>query len=199
MGEEIDIKGYDRHEVHEFEYDGMVLLSGGVDSSASLAFLKNQNIHLSCLFVDYGHSAANQEYSAALAVANFYSVPLRQITVSGFQRWGAGFVPGRNAFLLHTALMAATFIKGIIAIGIHSGTAYSDCSDYFLRQMQSSFDVYTNGRISISAPFLCWTKTEIWEYCLQVGVPLELTYSCEAGHAQACGQCLSCIDRGLLI
>ncbi len=181
------------------EYDGMVLLSGGVDSSACLAFLQNQSIRVSCLFINYGHSAAKQEYSAASAVANFYKVPLRQVAVSGFQQWGVGFVPGRNAFLLHTALMAATFKKGIVAIGIHSGTAYLDCSDYFLRQMQSSFDVYTNGRISISAPFLHWTKREIWEYCLQVGVPFELTYSCEAGHEHACGRCLSCVDRGLLV
>ncbi len=199
MSERIGKKGDDRHEIYDFDGDGMVLLSGGVDSSACLALLKNQGINLSCLFINYGHSAAKREYSAASAIANFYGVPLRQITVSGFQQWGAGFVPGRNAFLLHTALMAATFQKGMIAIGIHAGTSYRDCSSYFLKQMQCSFDVYTDGRISISAPFLDWTKREIWEYCLQERLPLELTYSCEAGHEHMCGQCLSCVDRGLLV
>jgi 7-cyano-7-deazaguanine synthase len=95
--------------------------------------------------------------------------------------------------------MAVTFQNGMVAIGIHSGTEYRDCSDYFLRQVQSSFDVYTEGRIFISAPFLHWTKKEICEYCRTMKVPFELTYSCEAGHDQPCGQCLSCIDRGFLI
>lgn len=177
----------------------LVLLSGGVDSAACLAFLNSLKIHSSGLFVDYGHSAGSQEHRAALDISEFYRAPLKQIAVSGFQQWGAGFVPGRNAFLLHTALMAVDFNNGIVVIGIHAGTSYSDCSDLFLKQMQSSFDVYTGGRISVSAPFLHWTKAEIWEYCRRMKVPIELTYSCEVGHERPCGRCLSCVDRGLLI
>src|SRR5688500_19426671 len=65
----------------------------------------------------------------ALTISDFYKVRLNHVTVVGFRRWGVGFVPGRNAFLLHTALMAVTFQKGMVAIGIHSGTAYRDCSE----------------------------------------------------------------------
>src|SRR5690348_11649637 len=111
----------------EFDNEAMVLLSGGVDSTACLAFLRSQNTRSSCLYINYGHSAANKETRAALEVSAFYGVHLKQIAVSGFPQWGAGFIPGRNAFLLHTALMATPFKKGIVAIGIHSGTAYSDC------------------------------------------------------------------------
>jgi 7-cyano-7-deazaguanine synthase len=176
----------------------MVLLSGGIDSAACLAFLQSQNVFSSCLFINYGQPAAAREYEAASAISEFYKVLLRCVTVSGFRKWGVGFVPGRNAFLLHTALMAADFPNGMIALGIHSGTSYVDCSDYFLRQVQSSFDVYTEGRISVTAPFLNWTKQEIGAYCRNAAVPLELTYSCELGLEKACGRCLSCIDRGFL-
>jgi 7-cyano-7-deazaguanine synthase len=193
------IKNTDPRDVQEFDNEAMVLLSGGVDSAACIAFLQSQNIRASGLFINYGHSAAKQEYQAAVAISEFYKAPLKHIAVSGFQQWGVGFVPGRNAFLLHTALMAVSFKKGMVAIGIHSGTAYRDCSDYFLRQMQSSFDIYAEGRIHVSAPFLHWTKKEIWDYGRKMSVPFELTYSCEAGRDQACGQCLSCIDRGFLI
>jgi len=184
--------------VPECGNEAIVLLSGGLDSAACLAFHQSQNC-CSSLFIDYGQFAARKEYQAAADISDFYKVPLKYIRVTGFPQWGVGFVPGRNAFLLHTALMAVTFQKGMVAIGIHSGTAYRDCSDYFLRHMQSSFDIYARGRIHVSAPFLRWTKIEIWEYCRTMKVPVELTYSCEAGHDQPCGQCLSCIDRGFLV
>jgi 7-cyano-7-deazaguanine synthase len=193
------VENIDPEIVPESDSKAMVLLSGGLDSAACLAFLNSQGISSSSLFIDYGQSAARLEYQSALAISEFYKVPLRRIAVSGFQQWGVGFVPGRNAFLLHTALMAVTFQKGMVAIGIHSGTTYSDCSDYFLRQMQSLFDIYADGRIFVTAPFLYWTKGEIWELCHKMNVPFELTYSCEAGNEQSCGQCLSCIDRGGLI
>jgi 7-cyano-7-deazaguanine synthase len=173
----------------------LILLSGGMDSAACLAFLQSQQMSLSPLFIDYGQSSSIKERAAALEISCFYKVPLNVIEVSGFKEWGTGYINGRNAFLLHTALMAADFSTGIVAIGIHSSTSYVDCSEYFIRQMQSVFDIYTDGRVRISAPFLQWTKGEIWEYCRTAGVPFEITYSCELGGDQPCGHCTSCIDR----
>jgi len=176
----------------------LVLLSGGVDSSVCLAFLQAQGLEINALFVDYGQSSAKEERAASLAVGDFYKVPIKVLEVSGFRRWGVGYITGRNAFLLHTALMAAEFSTGIIALGIHAGTSYVDCSEYFVRQLQASFDIYTDGRVRIHAPFLNWNKKEIWEYGRSVGVPFERTYSCETGGKSPCGQCTSCIDRRAL-
>ena len=103
-------------------------------------------------------------------------------------------MPGRNAFFLHAALMAFKYTTGIIAIGVHSDTPYYDCSEQFIRDMQLSFDLYTDGRVGIGAPFLHWNKRDIWEYCHSKKVPIQLTYSCELGRDQPCGQCLSCKD-----
>lgn len=173
----------------------LVLLSGGADSSACLTFLKEQGAHLHSLFIDYGQPSAKEERSAAFAISDYYEVPLTAIEVTGFKRWDAGYVNGRNAFLLHTALMAADFSRGLIGIGIHAGTSYADCTEYFIRQMQASFDVYMDGRVQVYAPFLGWTKKEVWEYSRGVGMPLELTYSCETGGVPSCRRCRSCIDR----
>ena len=87
---------------------------------------------------------------------------------------------------------------GIIAIGIHEGPPYYDCSEGFLRSIQTLVDGYAAGRIKIAAPFLKWGKPIIWEFCKKVGVPVDSTYSCEKGGGHPCGTCLSCKDREAL-
>jgi 7-cyano-7-deazaguanine synthase len=179
--------------------EGLILLSGGIDSTACLVFYRNLLESVSALFIDYGQSAANNERASAITVCEHYKTPLRIINVAGLGPWPSGYINGRNAFLLHSALMASEFDKGIIAIGVHSSTSYSDCSEYFIGQMQASFDIYTDGRVRINAPFINWSKGEIVEYCRMNEVPLELTYSCELGGAEPCHQCASCIDTEVLI
>ena len=48
------------------------------------------------------------------------------------------------------------------------------------------------GKITLSAPFVDWTKKQIFDYCRLEKIPLELTYSCELGKNQPCGECSSC-------
>lgn len=173
-------------------------MSGGIDSTACLAFYLAQLFTVSTLFVDYGQISAKQESNAASSISNHYCVSLETIKVTGFREWSGGYIPGRNAFLLYTALLAFKQSTGLIGIGIHAGTTYQDCSEPFVQHMQASFDLYTDGRIRIGAPFLKWDKREIWDFCQSVKVPLELTYSCELGRNQPCGECLSCKDTETL-
>jgi 7-cyano-7-deazaguanine synthase len=176
----------------------LVLLSGGVDSTACVAYYISQKYSVNGLFVDYGQSAARYENKAALAISQHYNIPLKKIIVSGARKWGAGCIPGRNSFLLLIALMNFKYKSGLVAIGIHSGTDYWDCSKEFIEIMQTCFERYTDGCISIDAPFLSWKKNEIWKYSIEKKVPLELTYSCELGKEQPCGECLSCRDLEVL-
>lgn len=172
----------------------LVLLSGGLDSSACAAFYLTQKFSVQALFVNYGQISAARECSAAAAICAHYGIPLEKLTCSGFSRWKGGYIPGRNAFLLYSALMAFRHATGIIAMGIHAGTSYQDCSERFTHDMQSSFDLYADGRIRIAAPFLRWSKRQILDYSKKHNVPVQLTYSCELGVRQPCGRCLSCKD-----
>lgn len=172
----------------------LVLLSGGIDSSACAAFYLTQKFSVQALFVDYGQISAARESSSAVAICAHYGIPLEKIVCSGFTRWEGGYIPGRNAFLLYSALMAFKRATGIIAIGIHAGTSYQDCSERFIHHMQSSFDLYADGRIRIGAPFLRWSKRQIWDYSKKHKIPVQLTYSCELGVRQPCGRCFSCKD-----
>ena len=176
----------------------LTLLSGGIDSSACVAYYVSQQFDVSTLFLNYRQLSANREHAAASAICNHYGIRFDKIVCSGFREWPGGYVLGRNALLLHAALMAFKHTAGIVAIGIHSGASFPDCSEEFVRSIQTLFDLYTDGRVVVGAPFLRWNKREIWDYCGNQEVPVELTYSCELGKEQPCGECLSCKDLEVL-
>ena len=104
-------------------------------------------------------------------------------------------IPGRNAFLLSAALLERPESATAIALGIHSGTDYADCSPEFVKSMQAVYDLYCDGQVVIACPFIDWTKAEVLSYAESMGVPLALTYSCENGSNPPCGRCRSCQDR----
>jgi 7-cyano-7-deazaguanine synthase len=142
----------------------------------------------------YGQPAAKHEAAAATAIAHHYRIPLTFVRLVGGRPKSDGELLGRNAFLLFTALMEIKAISAFLALGIHSGTPYYDCSSSFITTVQTIIDGQCDGRIRVVAPFLEWTKKEIWEYCIEHRVPTDLTYSCERGLDHPCGICLSCRD-----
>lgn len=170
-----------------------VLLSGGIDSAACLVFYRDRGFDVDARFVDYGQLAATQEARAAAQIAAALRVPLSTFTWSGGQAKGAGEILGRNAFLLCAALLELGEAQGILALGVHSGTDYWDCSPGFLRAAQAILDGYASGRVRVAAPFLDWTKDQVFGYA-RGRVPIELTWSCELGGAAPCGTCRSCRD-----
>lgn len=175
-----------------------VLVSGGIDSAALLAFYLRQRFSVRALFVDFGQPAAKQESRAASSVCKHYGVRLSIMTVKCGATFSPGEIPGRNAFLVFAAMLVCGAQPGIIAIGIHEGPPYYDCSEGFLKRIQAVVDGYAAGRIKVAAPFLKWGKQIIWEFCKKVGVPVDSTYSCEKGGVRPCGKCLSCKDREAL-
>lgn len=174
--------------------NALILLSGGIDSAACLNYYLKNNYSVETLFVDYGQISAQREKLAAEKITKHYGIRLKKICFKGLGDWKDGYIQGRNGFLLYTGLLTFSFPAGVISLGIHSSTTYPDCSEYFVNQMQATFDIYTAGRIQIDAPFVKWTKQEIWKYCQDEKVPLQFAYSCEFGLNQPCGKCISCLD-----
>ncbi len=172
-----------------------VLLSGGIDSTTCLAFYIEIGRQCSAMFIDHQHPAAQREARAAQQVADHYQVSLTKLGCVGGTLKRSGLIPGRNAFLLTSAFMERPPTVTTIAMGIHSGTSYRDCSPQFVEQMNSVFSLCSDGKVSIGTPFLHWTKAEIWSFCRTRQVPLELTWSCEDSAEIPCGKCLSCLDR----
>jgi 7-cyano-7-deazaguanine synthase len=172
----------------------LVLASGGIDSSACISFFKKMNFDVEAVFFDYGQLSNKNEQQAIHKVAEYYSIVIRTVAIRINKSLTGGLVLGRNAAFYFSALMDFQTESGIIASGIHCGTPYYDCSNSFLDAIQHIFDGYANGTVKAVAPFLNFTKNEIWEYCKIEKVPVHLTYSCELGEDQPCGHCDSCKD-----
>ena len=173
----------------------IVLLSGGVDSLACVHFFSKRGHSLKGVFVDYGQVAAEFECKAARQIAGRYNIELQEITVSLGECFGAGEVVGRNALLMMLGVVASKTSFSAIACGIHGGTPYYDCSSIFVNRISTIISESSDGRTQLLAPLLDWTKQEVYEYVKEEKLPVELTYSCEAGDLPECGKCLSCRDR----
>lgn len=175
-----------------------LLLSGGIDSTACLAFYLKEGFHVECLHISFGQAASAHERVAAEQIARHFDVPLTILRWYGSRDFVADEIIGRNAFFLLGALMEIGEKSGILATGIHAGTPYFDCSQEFYSSLQTIFDGYCDGRVRLAAPFIRWSKQQVFAFCKSEGVPIDLSYSCEKGTKPPCGECLSCQDRRLI-
>lgn len=183
---------------HEHRARHLVLLSGGLDSAAALALLKDERCAATALTIDYGQAAREQELRAAKAVSSHYGVPLEVITVRHGRSLATGEVAGRNAFLISTAACLSETRGGLIVTGIHAGTRYYDCSTAFLDSMSRLIEEQSDGARRLLSPFAEWSKVEVFAFAKKANLPIALTYSCEAGTDPPCGLCASCRDREAL-
>lgn len=176
--------------------DTFILMSGGVDSMVCAHLMKNRGYRAQGIFVDYGQPAARYEQRAAEAVSEHFGLfPLLSISTRGASAIRGGEIPGRNAFLIFSAMTLAGVNSGFLAIGVHSGTEYYDCTLAFLRGAGEIVSSYTDGKLRLIAPLQDWRKPDILAFATEKDLPLELTYSCEFGVSPPCGECLSCKDR----
>ena len=172
-----------------------VLMSGGIDSAACAHLLAWQGNTINAVFINHGQAAAER---AVRAIATRIGANLSCYSVLGSGPFAAGELVGRNAFLVFTALFLTRARPGILAMGIHGGTPYWDCSEAFAHEMETFVGKHTDRKVVFVAPFLTWSKREVYEYFVTTGIDVSVTYSCEAGTIPVCGRCASCRDRKAL-
>lgn len=175
-----------------------VLMSGGIDSAACAAFLIDQGLEVSGVFVDHGQAAAACERVAVRSLAAALEIQIQELAFTGAAKFGSGELIGRNAFLIFSAILVTRARSSRIALGLHAGTPYYDCSPAFVDTINRSVAEHTDNTVQVVAPFIEWTKREVYDYFIHAGLPIELTYSCESGNVPICGKCASCQDRKAL-
>jgi len=185
-----------------------VLLSGGVDSTTTLAIARSQRFACHCLTVDYGQRhrhelEAARRVATALGAASHrvVAVDLRAIGGSALtanievpkdRTPGGGvvpvtYVPARNTVLLALLLGLAEVVEArdlFIGATAVDYSGYPDCRPQFLAAFESLANVATvagaehGARYRVHAPLLSLGKAEIIRHGLGLGVDYSLTHSC---------------------
>lgn len=201
----------------------VVLVSGGMDSATAVYETVDRGYEPCLLHISYGQQTVSKEYDCAQKLAETIdSRDFVHLQANHFATIGSSsltdesmavpdaemdseavpttYVPFRNANLL---TMAVSYAEGAdcdaVFIGAHSEdfSGYPDCQPAFFEAFQRVIDVGTkpDTEINLSAPFSEWSKTDIVERGIELGVPFEHTWSCYRDESPACGTCDSCAFR----
>jgi 7-cyano-7-deazaguanine synthase len=199
------------------------LVSGGMDSCVTAAIANEENGELAFLHVSYGQRTEARERRAFEDLADFYKVR-RRLAVSIEYLRGIGgssltdseipvseanlqsreiptsYVPFRNAHLLSIATSWAEVIDAkriYIGAVAEDSSGYPDCRPEFYDAFQQTIEAGTRPetQIEIVTPVIYMRKSEIVKRGIELGAPLELTWSCYQAEHAACGRCDSCVLR----
>ncbi len=186
----------------------VVLLSGGLDSTTTLAVARAEGFACHCLTVDYGQRhrvelEAARRVAASLGAASHRVVRVDLAAIGGSaltdeipvpkdREPGTGgvpvtYVPARNTVLLALLLGLAEVVGArdlFIGANAVDYSGYPDCRPEFLRAFEGLARLATRAgteegaRFHVRAPLLHLTKAGIVRLGTALGVDWSLTWSC---------------------
>jgi len=203
----------------------LVMLSGGLDSSTSLARAISLGDKCEALFIDYGQRSL-VEYESAELIAEYYKVRLVPVECRGmllkssliksdsnelkefsvddeFTAEGDAYVPGRNLMLVGIGLAYAESRKmDRLLLGI-MGVEEEDEDDPILKDQHPKFlkaveqaALFAKDPVKVDSLLLDLTwRRQVITLAAELKVPLGYTYSCYWGKLAHCGTCEACVIR----
>ena len=199
----------------------VVLLSGGMDSCVCAA-LAARDHDAAAVHVSYGQRTEDCERRAFLAICDRLGIRDRllvrnealsaiggsaltdpNIEVPESHAIGRDlpvtYVPFRNAHFLSVAVSWAEVLGASqVYIGAveQDSSGYPDCRPAYYQAFNQVIKLGTkDGGIEIVTPLIQLRKAEIVRLGLELGAPLDLTWSCYSREDSACGVCDSCVLR----
>ncbi len=201
----------------------IVLVSGGMDSCVTAAIARGEYAEIAFLHISYGQTTEERERKAFNDIADHYQIEKRlDVSIEYLAKIGGSsltdremivgeadltkaavpntYVPFRNGNMLS---IAASWAEVLGASAIHIGavaedsSGYPDCRPEFYEAFQKAIDAGTKPetRIEIRTPIIHLSKAEIVKKGIELGAPLELSWSCYRENDLACGTCDSCALR----
>ena len=199
----------------------IVLLSGGMDSCVCAA-LAVRDFDAAAAHVSYGQRTEERERKAFLGICDRLGIRDRllvrnealpaiggsaltdeSVAVPESHALGHAipvtYVPFRNAHFLSVAVSWAEVLgAGKIYIGAveQDSSGYPDCRPAYYEAFNEVIREGTKqGKIEIVTPLIALRKHQIVKLGLELGAPLDLTWSCYSREDRACGVCDSCVLR----
>lgn len=194
-----------------------------MDSCVTAAMAHAENAELAFLHISYGQRTEARERKAFNDIADHYRIEKRlDISIDHLAKIGgssltddsiavteadltsteipSSYVPFRNANMLAIAVSWAEVIGAdAIYIGAvaEDSSGYPDCRPEFFEAFQKAIDTGTKPatKLEIRTPIIHLSKAEIIKKGLELGAPLDLTWSCYRSETSACGTCDSCSLR----
>ena len=203
------------------DVQAIVLLSGGMDSCVC-ATLAAKRKRTAAIHVSYGQRTEARERKAFELICDHLRITHRlairndvlrsiggsaltdlNIQVPESEHIGVEipvtYVPFRNAHLLSAAVSWAEVIDAReIYIGAveQDSSGYPDCRPAYYRAFNEVIKTGTrDGNIEIITPLIGMRKFEIVQLGLELGAPLDLTWSCYSRENRACGVSDICVLR----
>ncbi|MBQ4393869.1 MAG: 7-cyano-7-deazaguanine synthase [Paludibacteraceae bacterium] len=194
---------------------GVILVSGGLDSTTLMYLFAKRNVDFVPLFINYGQHCAEHELETLRRVIPAqYADKIEIIDVSSIYRYsqsrfirpanlwkekvtaGDLYIPYRNVLLL---TVAASFAQTLGMDKVYSAFINSnhakeiDCSSEFFNKLEGLLSEY--GSVKIEMPFREMTKYEVAKLGIELKAPIGRTFSCQASPDIPCGACPNCVDR----
>jgi 7-cyano-7-deazaguanine synthase len=203
----------------------VVLLSGGLDSSTTMAIAIDMGYEVHAITILYGQTHRREVDSARMVASSLGAVEhlVVEIPVGTFSKSALTgdreipldrdisimddipdtYVPARNLVFLS---IASSWAEAIDADAVFIGatsvdySGYPDCRPEFINSFEDTLRLATRRGIEgdpirIIAPLLEMKKDEIITRGYELGVDHSLTWSCYSGGEKACGRCDSCLFR----
>ena len=195
------------------------ILSGGMDSTLASYIAKNEGYEIIAVHFNYGQRTEKRELKAFRDICKDLKIKEKyEIDIPFFTQIGASaltdksidipitgvedgvpvtYVPFRNGIFLSIATAIAEK-EGAEALYIgvveEDSSGYPDCTDTFINKMTNAINEGTkkSTNLQTKTPLVHLMKNQIVEKSLELGVPLEHTWSCYQEEDEACGVCDSC-------
>ena len=205
-------------------HKAIVLFSGGLDSTTTLALAQSRGYDCYALSVRYGQRHST-ELEAAERIAQQLNVAEHRTFEIDLSMFGGSaltdravpvpnhpgegipvtYVPARNTVFLSVALAWAEVIHARdIFIGVNAVdySGYPDCRPEYVEAYQDMANLATRDAVqghelTIHAPLVSLSKSEIIQLGHELGVDYSLTVSCYQADekGRACGKCDACRFR----
>jgi len=195
------------------------IISGGMDSALGAKIAQKEGYEVIALHFNYGQRTEKKELESFRKIAKkLDAIEQYEIDLDFFKQIGASaltdttldvptegiesgvpitYVPFRNGiFIAIATALAEKHGAEALFIGVveEDSSGYPDCRDTYIKSMENAINLGTKEetQLTIKMPLVHMKKSEIVQKSIELGVPLEDTWSCYKNEERACGVCDSC-------